>query len=61
MPQPDWLMPEDELVRRGLRGKSDFSAAPSRDIRIEQVRRLQERLSLRALEATHKVAFRLSA
>jgi len=60
-PDVSWVMPEDELVRRGLRGRSDFSAAPSRDIRIEQVRRLQERLSLRALEATHKVALIVAA
>ncbi len=60
-PDVSWVMPEDELVRRGLRGKSDFSSAPSRDIRIEQIRRLQERLALRALEAPHKVALIPSA
>jgi len=60
-PDVTWLMPEDELVRRGLMGKSDFSSAPSRDIRIEQVRRLQARLALRPLEATHKLALIVSA
>ena len=54
-------MPEDELVRRGLAGRSDFDHAPSRDIRIEQIRKLQERLSFRALEAPHKVALIVSA
>jgi DNA polymerase-3 subunit delta' len=60
-PDVTWLMPEDELVRRGLMGKSDFSSAPSRDIRIEQVRRLQARLALRPLEATYKLALIVSA
>ena len=60
-PDVTWLMPEDELVRRGLAGKSDFTSSPSRDIRIEQVRRLQERLSLRPLEAAHKVALLIGA
>jgi DNA polymerase-3 subunit delta' len=60
-PDVTWVMPEDELVRRGLAGRSDFSATPSRDIRIEQVRKLQERLAFRALEAKHKVALIITA
>jgi DNA polymerase-3 subunit delta' len=60
-PDVTWVMPEDEQVRRGLAGRSDFSHTPSRDIRIEQVRQLQERLAFRALEAPHKVALLLSA
>ena len=60
-PDVTWVMPEDELVRRGLAGRSDFSATPSRDIRIEQVRKLQERLAFRALEAPHKVALLITA
>jgi DNA polymerase-3 subunit delta' len=55
------VMPEDELVRRGLAGRSDFAHTPSRDIRIEQVRQLQERLAFRALEAKTKVAILVSA
>jgi DNA polymerase-3 subunit delta' len=54
-------MPEDEQVRRGLAGRSDFTATPSKDIRIEQVRRLQERLSLRPLEAPHKLVLIIAA
>ncbi len=34
---------------------------PSRDIRIEQVRKLQERLSFRPLEAPHKVVLIITA
>lgn len=55
------VMPEDELVKRGLAGRSDFDHTPSRDIRIEQVRQLQERLAFRALEAKAKVAVLVSA
>jgi DNA polymerase-3 subunit delta' len=50
-----WVMPEDDMVRRGLLGRSDLSRAPSREIRIEQIRQLQERLRLRSLEGPHKV------
>lgn len=60
-PDVTWLMPEDELIRRGLAGRSDFANTPSRDIRIEQVRRLQERLSFRALEAPYKIALIVGA
>lgn len=60
-PDVTWIMPEDELVRRGLAGRSDFDHVPSRDIRIEQIRKLQERLAFRALEAPHKVALIISA
>ena len=60
-PDVTWVMPEAEQVERGLSGRSDFTNTPSRDIRIEQVRQLQERLSFRALEAPHKVALFVTA
>ncbi len=60
-PDVTWLMPEVEMIDRGMAGRSDFSETPSRDIRIEQVRRLQERLAFRALEAPHKVALIITA
>jgi len=55
---PDVLrvMTEAEQIDRGLAGRSDFSGTPSREIKVEQVRALQERLALRALEARYKVA-----
>jgi DNA polymerase-3 subunit delta' len=56
-----FLMPEEEQVRRKLAGRSDFAHVPSRDVRVEQVRRLQERLSLRGLESERKVVLVLSA
>jgi DNA polymerase III subunit delta' len=55
------LLPDAEAVERGWAARSDFVATPSWDIRIDQVRKLQERLSLRALESTFKVAVILSA
>ena len=56
-----WLMPEEEAVRRKLAARSDFDHVPSREIRVDQVRRLQERLALRPLEATRKVVLLLPA
>jgi DNA polymerase III subunit delta' len=55
-PDITWLMPDEERIARKLAGRSDFDHAPSRDIRVEQVRQLQERLALRALEGSWRVA-----
>ncbi len=60
-PDVTWVMPEDEQVQRGLAGRSDFDHTPSRDIRVEQIRSLGERLSFRPLEAKHKVALLVNA
>ncbi len=60
-PDVTWVMPEDEQVQRGLAGRSDFDHTPSRDIRVEQIRALGERLSFRPLEAKHKVALLVNA
>lgn len=56
-----WLMPEAEQVSRGLAGRSDFTGTPSREIKVEQIRSLLERLSLRGLESDRKVAIVASA
>lgn len=55
---PDVLLvlPEAELIARGWAGRADFSGKPSREIKIAQIRHLQERLSLKALEARRKMA-----
>ena len=55
-PDVTFVRTEDELVRRGLLGKSDLDHTPSRDLKVEQVRQLQERLAFRPLEAKWKVA-----
>jgi len=58
MSHPDvvWVMPQEEMVARKLAGRSDFSGTVSKEIRVEQVRSLQERLSLRSLEGGYKAA-----
>jgi DNA polymerase III subunit delta' len=60
-PDVTWVMPDEERVARGLAGRSDFTGTPSRDIRVEQIRNLQERLALHGLESRRKVALITSA
>ncbi len=60
-PDVAWLMPEDEQISRKLAGRSDFNHTPSREIRVEQVRSLQERLALRPLEGGRRVVIVASA
>ncbi|XXF75717.1 DNA polymerase III subunit delta' [Myxococcaceae bacterium GXIMD 01537] len=60
-PDVSWLMPDAERVERGLAGRSDFPGTPSREIRVEQIRNLQERIALRGLESRRKVALIVSA
>lgn len=60
-PDVTWVMPDDERVSRGLAGRSDFTGTPSRELRVEQIRNLQERLALRGLESRRKVAIIVSA
>lgn len=55
-PDVTFVRTEDELVRRGVLGRSDLDHVPSRDLKVEQVRGLQERLAFRPLEAKWKVA-----
>jgi len=60
-PDVTWLMPDAERLERGLAGRSDFSGTPSREIRVEQIRGLLERISLRGLESKRKVALVVDA
>jgi DNA polymerase-3 subunit delta' len=60
-PDLHWIMPESELVARKLLGKGELSAAPSRQIKIDQIRKLMERLAFRALTARRKGAVLLAA
>lgn len=55
-PDVTWVMPEEEQVARGISGRSDFDRVPSREIKVDQVRKLQARLTLRPLEGRWKVA-----
>lgn len=60
-PDVSVLLSEADQVARKLAGRSDFDHVPSREIRVEQVRLLQERLSFRGLESPQKVALVLRA
>jgi DNA polymerase-3 subunit delta' len=53
-PDVQLVLSEAEQVARGWAGRADFEATPSREIKIGQIRALQERLSLRALEARRR-------
>lgn len=60
---PDVLavMPEAEAVSRRLLTKGDIEGTPSRDIRVEQIRTLRARLSLRPVEAKWRVVVLVAA
>src|SRR5262249_36072737 len=60
-PDVTWVMPQEEMISRGLAAKSDFAGTPSREIRVEQIRALQGRLSVRPLESERNVAIVASA
>lgn len=60
-PDVAWLFSEEDMIFRGLIGRSDLAGVPSREIKVEQVRALEDRLALRPLEGTWKVAIVVSA
>jgi DNA polymerase-3 subunit delta' len=60
-PDMTWVMPEQTLIDRKLAGRTDFSDTPSRKVKIAQVRKLLERLSLKPLSARRKFAVILQA
>src|SRR5437870_5464986 len=51
-----WIRPQADLVARGTLSKADFDAAPSREIRVDDVRQLARRLSLAAATGRRKIA-----
>src|SRR5215470_8687153 len=55
---PDVLrvMPQSEAVARGLLSRADLEGAPSREIRVDDVRALSRRLALAAARGRRKVA-----
>jgi DNA polymerase-3 subunit delta' len=55
-PDVMWVMPQAELIARGKISKSDLEAAPSKEIRVDEIRALAKRLSLAALRGRRKVA-----
>src|SRR5437868_3280645 len=55
-PDVMFVMPQTELLARGLVGRADLEGAPSREIRVDEVRALAKRLSLAALRGRRKIA-----
>lgn len=53
---PDVVMalPQSEAVERGLLSRADLEKAPSRDLRVAEVRELERRVRLPPYEARHK-------
>src|SRR5207253_2292561 len=51
-----WVMPQSEAIARSLLSRADLEAAPSRDIRVDEVRALSRRLSLAAVLGRRKIA-----
>jgi DNA polymerase III subunit delta' len=51
-----WVRPQSELVARGLLNKGDLESAPSREIRVDEVRQLARRLSFALTRGRRKVA-----
>jgi DNA polymerase-3 subunit delta' len=60
-PDVQWVRPQSELVARGILSRADFETAPSRDIRVDEVRSLARRLSLAAALGRRKVAILVPA
>ena len=56
-----WLSSERTQVARGWLDAKGLGKQPSQEIHIEQIRQLQERLHIRALEGRHKMAVILQA
>src|SRR5437763_12873991 len=55
-PDVTWVMPQSEAVSRGLLSRADLESAPSRDIRVDEVRALSRRLALAAVRGRRKIA-----
>src|SRR6185503_14989474 len=55
-PDVQWVMPQAQRVSRGLVQRADLDAAPSKEIRVDEIRELSKRLSLAALRGRRKVA-----
>ena len=55
-PDVAFLMPQTELLARSLVGRADLEGAPSKEIRVDDVRALTRRLSFAALRGRRKIA-----
>src|SRR3954454_20221122 len=50
------VLPQAEMIARGLLGKADLEGPPSKEIRVDDVRALAKRLSFAALRGRRKIA-----
>ncbi len=55
-PDVFWVRPQAEMVKRGMINKGDLEGAPSREIRVDEVRALARRLSFALVSGRRKVA-----
>lgn len=55
-PDVQWILPQSELVARGLVSRADLEGAPSKEIRVDEVRALSRSLSFAALRGRRKIA-----
>ncbi len=55
-PDVQWILPQSELLARGLVSKADLEGAASKEIRVDEVRALSRRLSFAALRGRRKIA-----
>lgn len=55
-PDVTWVMPQSEAIARGVLSRADLEGAPSREIRVDEVRALSRRLALAAARGRRKVA-----
>ena len=60
-PDVMWILPQAEMIARGMLSKADLENAPSKEIRVDEVRALSKRLSLLALRGRRKIAVVLPA
>ena len=50
------VLPQADAIARGMFSKADLEGAPSKDIRVDEVRALAKRLSFTALRGRRKIA-----
>jgi DNA polymerase-3 subunit delta' len=60
-PDVQLVMPESERLARGLLSKAELEGAPSREIRVDEIRALARRLSFAALRGRRKIAILIPA
>jgi DNA polymerase-3 subunit delta' len=60
-PDVQLVMPQAGLIARGLASKADLEGAPSKEIRVDEVRALSKRLSFAALRGRRKIALVIPA